>query len=149
LGAEISEGKGSRLRIALNNVRAVFHRPHPHKETDKGALRSLRRDAVLGVIGLNPTTALLFANPSDRLQVVVRQEWRSHMVARGHVQNGVVVLADGVRLPEGQEVTVLAGPSADTKRHGVLDIPPVSLGSLVRSFSAAEDLLDEMLEGRS
>jgi hypothetical protein len=43
LGAEISEGKGSRVRIALNNVRAVFHRPHPRKETDKGALRSMRR----------------------------------------------------------------------------------------------------------
>ena len=28
------------------------------------------------------------------------------MVARGHVQNGVVVLDDGVRLPEGQKVTV-------------------------------------------
>lgn len=25
LGAEISEGSGSRVRIALNNVRAVFH----------------------------------------------------------------------------------------------------------------------------
>jgi hypothetical protein len=43
LGAEISEGKGSRVRIALNNVRAVFHRPHPRKETDKGAIVSLRR----------------------------------------------------------------------------------------------------------
>jgi hypothetical protein len=42
-GAEISVGKGSRVRIALNNVRAVFHRPHPRKETDKGALRSMRR----------------------------------------------------------------------------------------------------------
>ena len=42
-GGEISEGKGSRVRIALNQVRAVFHRPHPQKETDKGALRSLRR----------------------------------------------------------------------------------------------------------
>jgi len=30
------------------------------------------------------------------------------MVAHGHVQNGVVVLDDGVRLPEGQEVTVTA-----------------------------------------
>ena len=43
LGAEISEGRGSRLRIALNGVRAVFHRPHPEKETDKGAVRSVRR----------------------------------------------------------------------------------------------------------
>ena len=42
-GAELSEGAGSRVRIALNGVRAVFHRPHPRKETDKGALRSLRR----------------------------------------------------------------------------------------------------------
>jgi hypothetical protein len=43
LGAEMSEGAGSRVRIALNGVRAVFHRPHPRKETDKGALRSMRR----------------------------------------------------------------------------------------------------------
>jgi hypothetical protein len=43
LGAEISEGKGSRVRIALHGVRAVFHRPHPRKETDKGAVRSMRR----------------------------------------------------------------------------------------------------------
>lgn len=43
LGAEISEGNGSRVRIALNDVRAVFHRPHPHKETDKGAVVSMRR----------------------------------------------------------------------------------------------------------
>ena len=43
LGAEISEGSGSRVRIVLNGVRAVFHRPHPRKETDKGALMSVRR----------------------------------------------------------------------------------------------------------
>ncbi|MEY3227741.1 MAG: hypothetical protein RLZZ536_2360 [Planctomycetota bacterium] len=42
-GAEITEGSGSRVRIALNDVRAVFHRPHPQKETDKGAIRSMRR----------------------------------------------------------------------------------------------------------
>jgi HicA-like toxin of HicAB toxin-antitoxin system len=43
VGAEIDEGAGSRIRIALNGVRAVFHRPHPRKETDKGAVRSVRR----------------------------------------------------------------------------------------------------------
>ena len=43
LGAEISEGAGSRVRIALNETKAVFHRPHPKKETDKGALKSMRR----------------------------------------------------------------------------------------------------------
>jgi HicA toxin of bacterial toxin-antitoxin, len=42
-GAEISEGEGSRVRIALNGIRAVFHRPHPQKETNKGAVRSMRR----------------------------------------------------------------------------------------------------------
>ncbi len=46
IGAEISEGKGSRVRIALNGIRAVFHRPHPNKKTDKGALKSIRRFLV-------------------------------------------------------------------------------------------------------
>ena len=46
LGAEISEGSGSRIRIYLNGVRAVFHRPHPKKQTDKGALKSMRRFLV-------------------------------------------------------------------------------------------------------
>lgn len=43
LNAEISEGRGSRVRIALNGARAVFHKPHQKKETDKGALVSIRR----------------------------------------------------------------------------------------------------------
>ena len=43
LGAEVTEGSGSRVRIALNGVRAVFHRPHPRKETDKGAVVSMKR----------------------------------------------------------------------------------------------------------
>ena len=43
LGAEISEGSGSRIRIKLNEVRAVFHRPHPRKEADKGSIVSMRR----------------------------------------------------------------------------------------------------------
>ena len=42
-GAEISEGSGSRVRVALHGVRAVFHRPHPGPTTDKGAVRSVRR----------------------------------------------------------------------------------------------------------
>ena len=43
LGTDLSEGRGSRVRLYLNGVRAVFHRPHPQKETDKGALKSMRR----------------------------------------------------------------------------------------------------------
>ncbi len=45
-GAEITEGRGSRVRVALNGVRAVLHRPHPKKETDKGAVMSVRRFLV-------------------------------------------------------------------------------------------------------
>ncbi|MBR6582073.1 MAG: type II toxin-antitoxin system HicA family toxin [Treponema sp.] len=43
LGAEISEGNGSRVRIKLNEQRAVFHRPHPEKVTDKGAVKAMRQ----------------------------------------------------------------------------------------------------------
>ena len=43
LGAKISEGNGSRIRIYLNDIIAVFHRPHPQKEIDKGAVNSMKR----------------------------------------------------------------------------------------------------------
>ena len=43
LGAERDEGSGSRIRFALNGIRATFHRPHPRKETDKGAVKAVRR----------------------------------------------------------------------------------------------------------
>jgi len=49
-GGEIGEGSGS--RVALNGVRAVFHRPHPQKETDKGAVKSVRR--FLTEAGITP-----------------------------------------------------------------------------------------------
>jgi hypothetical protein len=72
----------------------------------------------------------------------------SSMVARGHVQNGVVVLDDGIRLPEGQEVTVLTTPpNQASPRHSVLDIPPVSLGRVHSPLLADDDLFGEMLEG--
>jgi hypothetical protein len=32
--------------------------------------------------------------------------------------------------------------------HSVLDIPAVSVGRILRPFTADDDLLDEMLEGR-
>ena len=43
LGAEVTEGKGSRVRVALNDVRAIFHRPHPERVTNKGAVKSVQR----------------------------------------------------------------------------------------------------------
>ena len=42
LGAEVTEGRGSRVRVALNDVRAVFHEPHPEKEISKATVRSVR-----------------------------------------------------------------------------------------------------------
>ncbi len=43
LGAELSEGRGSRVRNYLNGTRAAFHRLHPQPDTDKGALKSMQR----------------------------------------------------------------------------------------------------------
>jgi hypothetical protein len=52
LGATIEEGRGSRVRVLLNGIPAVFHRPHPRKETDKGALKSVRH--FLAKAGVKP-----------------------------------------------------------------------------------------------
>ena len=43
LGADVEEAAGSRICIVLNGTIAVFHRPHTRKETDKGAVKSLRK----------------------------------------------------------------------------------------------------------
>jgi len=43
LRAERDEGNGSRVRFFLNGIRAIFHRPHPQKEADRGAVKSVRR----------------------------------------------------------------------------------------------------------
>ncbi len=77
------------------------------------------------------------------------------MIAHGRVQNGVIVLDDGVRLPEGQDVTVLAQGTGSppertdgTRQHSVLDIATLGLGSILRPLTPDDDLLGEMLEGR-
>lgn len=77
------------------------------------------------------------------------------MIARGRVQNGVVVLEEGVHFPEGQEVTVLGPPPVPaapslpkSASHSVLDIPVVSLGAVLRTQAGDDDLLGEMLDGR-
>lgn len=62
-GAEISEGRGSRVRVALNGVRAVFHRPHPQKETDKGevdtALSRRSRDQAMTTMNYDGYEAIV------------------------------------------------------------------------------------------
>lgn len=43
VGAKISEGSGSRVRVALKDLRAVFHRPHPNPKLHKGIVRAVRK----------------------------------------------------------------------------------------------------------
>jgi hypothetical protein len=52
LGAQVTEGSGSRVRVALKNVRAVFHRPPPRKEANKATIKSVRR--FLEAVGVKP-----------------------------------------------------------------------------------------------
>jgi len=42
LGADVTGGGGSFVGVALNGVRAVFHKPHPEKEVGRGMVRRLR-----------------------------------------------------------------------------------------------------------
>jgi len=51
-GAEISEDAGSRVRVALAGVRAVFHRPHPGPETRRTLVRAVRD--FLAAAGIKP-----------------------------------------------------------------------------------------------
>ena len=47
LGADIEEGRGSRVTVTLNDEIAVFHSPHPQKETVKGAVKAVREFLIL------------------------------------------------------------------------------------------------------
>ena len=42
-GGALEEARGSRVCVDLNGVTAHFHRPHPEPNTDKGAVKSVRR----------------------------------------------------------------------------------------------------------
>lgn len=50
LGGDMSEGRGSRIRCQLNKAKAVFHRPHPKPETNKGTVKSVRKFLINGGI---------------------------------------------------------------------------------------------------
>lgn len=43
LGSEKKESAGFRVGFSLNGVDIIVHRPHPRKETDKGAVKSIRK----------------------------------------------------------------------------------------------------------
>ena len=42
LGGELTEHKGSGIDVTLNDVDAVFHRPHPRRECGKGLVKRVR-----------------------------------------------------------------------------------------------------------
>jgi len=42
-GGNVEEARGSRVCVEINGVVAHFHRPHPQPDTDKGAVKSVRR----------------------------------------------------------------------------------------------------------
>lgn len=43
LGATVKEGRGSRVRVILNGVIAVFHRPHPQPEMKQYSVRDMKK----------------------------------------------------------------------------------------------------------
>jgi len=52
LGAQVIEGRGSRVRFELKGVVATFHRPHPAKEAKPYQVRDAR--AFLETAGVRP-----------------------------------------------------------------------------------------------
>lgn len=42
LGGDVEEREGSRVALALNGLRAVFHKPHPRPGTDRNTVRDLK-----------------------------------------------------------------------------------------------------------
>jgi RecB family exonuclease len=42
LGASISQGAGSRVRVRLHDRHGVFHTPHPQRDTPEDAVRAVR-----------------------------------------------------------------------------------------------------------
>lgn len=60
----------------------------------------------------------------------------------------MVVLEDGARFPEGEEVTVVSLDQAKSSgSHSVLDIPTIDLGNWP-PMTDSDDVLGEMLEDR-
>ena len=52
LGAEMSKGSGSRVRFVLRDRSLISHRPRPSPDTDKGAVKAVRR--YLKEVGFKP-----------------------------------------------------------------------------------------------
>ncbi|MBV5260331.1 type II toxin-antitoxin system HicA family toxin [Synechococcus moorigangaii CMS01] len=42
LGATVTQGNGSRVRVLLNGVKATFHKPHPNNEVGRSGVKGIR-----------------------------------------------------------------------------------------------------------
>jgi hypothetical protein len=51
LGVELSEGRGSRVRLHYAGLALVLHRPHPRPEMVKGAVEDLREFLSIAKLG--------------------------------------------------------------------------------------------------
>ena len=52
LGAEVSEGSGSRVRFTIAGQTLFLHRPHPSPDTKRWVVREIR--TFLGNVGIGP-----------------------------------------------------------------------------------------------
>lgn len=52
LGAEVSEGSGSRVRFTISGQTLFLHRPHPSPDTKRWAIRDIRE--FLTNVGMRP-----------------------------------------------------------------------------------------------
>nr|WP_245431437.1 type II toxin-antitoxin system HicA family toxin [Mesorhizobium atlanticum] len=52
LGAEVSEGRGSRVRFTIAVQTLFLHRPHPSPDTRRWAIRDIRE--FLTNVGIRP-----------------------------------------------------------------------------------------------
>jgi hypothetical protein len=52
LGAEVSEGSGSRVRFTISGQTLFLHRPHPSPDTKRWAIRDIRE--FLTNVGIRP-----------------------------------------------------------------------------------------------
>jgi predicted DNA-binding antitoxin AbrB/MazE fold protein len=78
--------------------------------------------------------------------VELEHETMSHTV-RAIYENGLLKLEEPLPFKDKEKVRVTV-EAIDSGSHSVLDIQPVSLGSLLAPLTVDDDLLDEMLQGR-
>ena len=83
--------------------------------------------------------------PGERLTLVGRNGAGKSTLLR--ILAGEPIADGGTRFAQ-PGATVAGGTSNGKNGHSVLDIPTVNLGKNLRPFSADDDLLEEMLEGR-